>query len=142
MSLQHLIYQTKLLFRNIVFRNGLWCFKTEDRVLAQCKWTEVVTPGQHATWTFDDATSAMNESEATLRFSVLETPDSDTEGTHSASCVPTTKGSSQRSLRSRQKSVRSQGAKHGTNKAKKKATPNEQPNTHRGSVTKRAWQLM
>jgi hypothetical protein len=30
----------------IVFRNGLWCFKTEDEVVAQRKWTEEVVQQQ------------------------------------------------------------------------------------------------
>ena len=101
----------------ILFRNGLWCFKTEEEILAQRKWTEEVTLGQHATWTFDDATSAMNDSEASLRFSQIQLPDSDTEGSQSASCASTTKGSTQRALRSREKSVRSEGPTIVTNKA-------------------------
>jgi hypothetical protein len=101
----------------ILFRNGLWCFKTEEEILAQRKWTEEVTLGQHATWTFDDATSAMNDSEASLRFSQIQLPDSDTEGSQSASCASTTKGSTQRALRSREKSVRSEGPTKVTNKA-------------------------
>jgi hypothetical protein len=127
----------------IVFRNGLWCFKTEDEVLAQRKWTEEVTLGQHATWTFNDATSAMNESEASLRFSVLGTqdspgegsqsasvvgtPDAAQEGTHSASFSRTNKGSTKRSLRARTKTIRSQGPKQGPNKAEEGNTKRKTP---------------
>jgi hypothetical protein len=89
----------------VSLRNGIYCFKTEEQVLAQRKWTDEVTLGQHATWTFNDATVAMNESDTTLQFSVLPSQESDAEDSQSASCSVAIKGTRQRLLRSGQKSL-------------------------------------
>jgi hypothetical protein len=64
----------------------------------------------------------MNESDATLRFSVLETQESDAEDSQSASCSVANKGTTQRASRSRQKSLVLPVPKQGTTKAKQGTT--------------------
>jgi hypothetical protein len=51
---------------NILFRTGIWSWKTEEDVKGAHQFTDMVITGQHGSWSFDDAQAAAQESSTIL----------------------------------------------------------------------------
>jgi hypothetical protein len=45
----------------ILFRTGIWTWKSEAEVKVAHQFTDAVIPGQHATWSFEDAQAAAQQ---------------------------------------------------------------------------------